>query len=250
MGRRDGQWRINFGLSISAPSYRPRRIKDARDSAFTTAAPVHVPIALESGEHAGCGRGSSNLPFQESRDQWIRPILGFRILHLLQAKAVPVLANRALGSPQLEVVTIRISLLPTLGSMRYQSLGIAQSSQRYSVGAQRKQDRIGYAALDGMQSGVTGGGIAEHQRARQVSIKPWLLWTGSNVRPRKTGAQPPVARKPPEARSLEKEAPIELALRIHRQPRRFWEWRQIIRTERCIREYARATEVIQLERGL
>src|SRR6266478_9686160 len=126
-------------------------------------------IALESGEHTGCGRRSSNLPFQESRDQWIRPILRFRILHLLQAKAAPVLANRALESPQLEVVTIRISLVPTLGSMRYQRLGIAQSSQRYAVGAQRKQDCVGYAALDGMQSGVTGGGIAEHQRARQVS---------------------------------------------------------------------------------
>src|SRR3981081_2144146 len=140
MGRRDGQWRINFGLSISAPSYRPRRIKGTRDSAFATAAPVHVPIALESGEYAGCGRRSSNLPFQESRDQWIRPILRFRILPLLQAKAVPVLANHALGSSQLEVVTIRISLLPTLGSMRYQSLGIAQSSNGDAFGAQRQQD--------------------------------------------------------------------------------------------------------------
>jgi len=134
--------------------------------------------------------------------------------------------------------------------MRYQRLGIAQSSQRYAVGTQRKQDRVGYAALDGMQSGVTGGGITERQRARQVLTKPWLLRTGSNVRPRKTGAQPSIARKPPEAKSLEKQAPIQLALRVHRQPRRLWEWRQIIRTEWCIREYARATEVIQLERSL
>ena len=56
--------------------------------------------------------------------------------------------------------------------MRYQTLGVAQSSQRDTLGAQRKQERIGDAALDGMQSGVTGGGIAEYESARQIWIKP------------------------------------------------------------------------------